>query len=168
MTCSPPELEQYDLAQANIAYTRAALSEPVMAGFVAQLEAINALADSSPGFVWRLQTEAGDATEIRAYDDERIIFNLSVWCSLEALTQYVYRSQHAAVMRDRRHWFEKSQEPILVLWWLPRGQIPTVSEAKARLDHLRVHGPTPYAFSFKKPFSQPNTQLSEASHAVSY
>jgi hypothetical protein len=152
---------QYHLAQTNIARMRAPLSDPVMADFVAQLEAINALADASPGFVWRLQTDAGDATNIRAYEDEQIIVNLSVWESIEALSNYVYRSQHTVAMSDRRRWFEKSEEPSLVLWWIPTGHIPTVDEAKARLEHLRRHGSTPEAFSFRKPFPQPTAVASE-------
>jgi heme-degrading monooxygenase HmoA len=143
----------YHLAQVNIAYMRAPLSDPIMAEFVAQLHTVNAAADASPGFVWRLQTEQGNATEIRAYEDERILFNLSVWQSLEALKAYVYRSQHGAAMRDRRKWFEPNDQPTMALWWIPAGQIPSVAEAKARLDYLRQHGSTPHAFLFNHVFA---------------
>lgn len=147
--------QAYQLAQINIAMMRAALTDPIMADFVAQLHQINAVADASPGFVWRLQTEAGDATSVRAYEDERILVNLSIWESLEALRDYVYRSQHGVAMRDRRRWFEKSDQPTVALWWIKAGEIPTVEEARIRLEHLREHGSTPDAFSFNQPFPAP-------------
>lgn len=148
MTQSPT----YYLAQLNIARMVAPLTDPIMAGFVARLADINALADRSPGFVWRLQSAEGDATSVRAYDDEHMLVNLSVWESLEALKAYVYQSDHGAVMRDRRQWFEKFDGPYMVLWWIPAGQIPTVGEAKARLEHLQQHGESAYAFTFREIF----------------
>lgn len=151
---SPP---QHHLAQLNIAHMLAPLSDPLMADFVAQLDQMNAIADSSPGFVWRLQDAAGDATAIRAYDDPLILVNLSVWESVEALSAYVYRSQHGAAMRDRRRWFHKSAQPTFALWWVPAGHLPTLAEAKERLTHLCQHGVTPYAFSFAKPFPSPSS-----------
>lgn len=148
---SPQKL--YHLAQVNIARMLAPLHDPVMAEFVAQLQAVNATADTSPGFIWRLQTEEGDATQIRAYEDELILFNLSVWESLETLRNYVYHTQHGQAMRDRRQWFEPSAQPTMALWWVPAGHLPTVVEARDRLEYLRQQGPTPYAFSFKQSFS---------------
>ncbi|HZN98177.1 MAG TPA: DUF3291 domain-containing protein [Gemmatimonadales bacterium] len=97
----------WHLAQVNIGRARGAITDPVMQGFVAKLDEINALAEQTPGFVWRLQTEDGDATAIRPYGDERIMINMSVWADLEALRGYVFRSAHAAVMRQRREWFER-------------------------------------------------------------
>lgn len=143
----------FHLAQVNIARMRAPLDDPVMAGFVARLAAINALADHSPGFVWRLQTEAGDATYLRPYDDDRIIFNLSVWESPEQLRAYVYRSAHSQVMRQRREWFEKFEGMYLALWWVEAGHIPTIAEAKQRLEYLQEHGETPHAFTFRRTFA---------------
>lgn len=155
--------QQYHLAQANIAYMRASLSAPLMAGFVEQLQTINELADNSPGFVWRLQDEAtGDSTGVRVYSDEQILFNLSLWESVEALSNYVYCSQHAVVMRDRRRWFKKSDLSTLVLWWIQKGRLPSVNEAKERLEYLRHHGETPYAFSFKKPFPAPRALVKQS------
>jgi heme-degrading monooxygenase HmoA len=127
---------------------------PVMTGFAAALDPINALADDAPGFVWRLQTEDGDATAIRPYDDERVMVNMSVWESLEALREFVYRSGHVAVMRRRREWFERMQI-FMALWWVPADEVPTVDQAKQRLAHLEQHGPTPYAFTFKAHFPKP-------------
>lgn len=152
---------RYHLAQVNTATLRAPLDDPSMADFVAQIEAINAVADADPGFVWRLRSAgANDATSIRAFDDERILITLTVWKSLEALSTYVYKGSHGTIMRDRRRWFESSQQPILALWWIPAGHTPTVEEAKQRLNHLRQHGPTPYAFSFGKAFPSPDAVVS--------
>jgi hypothetical protein len=122
---------------------------------MALLDPVNAVADASPGFVWRLQTEDGNATALRPYEDDRMIVNMSVWESIDALAAFVYRSGHVDVMRRRREWFE-SMKPYMVLWWTPAGAIPTVDEAKERLEHLRVNGPTPYAFTFTARFPSPD------------
>ena len=150
-------MRKYQIAQVNIARMLAPLDDPVMAGFVARLAEINALADRSPGFVWRLQTEEGDATYLRPYDDDRILFNLSVWESVEQLKDYVYRSAHGEVMRQRRQWFEKFEGMYMALWWVKVGHIPTVAEAKQRLVHLQHHGDTPFAFTFKRLFPPADT-----------
>jgi hypothetical protein len=126
-----------------------------MAEFVAQLASINALADASPGFVWRLQTEEGDATSLKLYEDDMVIVNMSVWESVEFLREYAYRSQHTGVMKYRTKWFQKFEGPYMALWWVPAGHIPTVEEGKERLDHLRKNGVSSYAFSFKNVFSAP-------------
>jgi hypothetical protein len=123
-----------------------------MEGFRSQLDSINALADRSPGFVWRLQTEDGNALAIRPFADERMAINMSVWESLEALQQFVYGSAHVGPLRDRRKWFESIEGPILVLWWIPVGHVPTVAEAQERLQHLKERGPSPEAFTFRTPF----------------
>lgn len=136
------------LAQVNIARARAPLEDPQMAGFVARLDEINALADGSPGFVWRLKTEEGDATSLRPYDDERILFNLSVWKTPEDLQQFVYRSAHAEVMRQRKSWFERFKDPYMALWWIAPGHIPTIAEAKERLAYLQLNGESEFAFTF--------------------
>ena len=140
------------LAQVNIARMKGPLESAVMAGFVARLDEINALADRSPGFVWRLQTGEGNATYLRPYDDDRILFNLSVWESIEHLREYVYCSAHVEVLRDRHEWFSRFERAYLALWWIPAGHRPSVDEAKKRLGHLDQHGPTPFAFTFKVTF----------------
>ena len=140
------------LAQLNIARLRAPLDSPELADFVAALDPVNALADAAPGFVWRLQTDDGDATSIRAFDDDMLIVNMSVWESLDALRAYVYGSEHRAVMARRRQWFERMAEAYVVLWWVPAGHVPTVEEAKERLEALRREGPTADAFTFKTPW----------------
>jgi Domain of unknown function (DUF3291) len=151
-------LTRFHLAQVNIGRLRAPLEDPIMEGFRSQLDPINALADRSPGFVWRLQTEDGNATAIRPFDDERMAINMSVWESLEALQQFVYRSEHVGPLRNRMQWFEPIEAPILALWWIPAGQIPTVAEAQERLEHLKERGPSPYAFTFRTPFPSPDEQ----------
>ena len=145
----------HHLAQVNLATLRAPLDAPELAGFVAQLEPVNALADRSPGFVWRLQTEDGDATAIRPFDDDRIIVNLSVWESLAALRDFVYTTRHLEVMRHRRAWFHRMTDPYLALWWVPAGTVPTVARARDRLRLLAVSGPTADAFTFRTPFPEP-------------
>jgi hypothetical protein len=117
--------------------------------FVAALDPVNARADAAPGFVWRLQTEDGDATGVRGFDDDRLIVNMSVWESLDALRAFVYRDPgHLAVLRRRREWFHKHAEAFQVLWWIEEGHVPTIAEAEQRLELLRRHGPTPDAFTF--------------------
>ena len=131
------------------------LEDDVMSGFVARLESLNALADGSPGFVWRYQTDAGDATEVRVFDDEFILFNMSVWESIEALENYVYRSNHLEAVQKRADWFERPTRTPLVLWWVKAGHIPSVLESKDRFDLLWRDGPTEAAFTFKERFPPP-------------
>lgn len=147
----------FHLAQVNIAIPRAPLDSALLADFMAALDPINALADANPGFVWRLQAGDGNATTIRAFDDDRLIVNLSVWQSLDALRMFAFTGAHAAVMRRRREWFERMAEAHTALWWVPAGHIPNVSEAEARLRLLREHGPSPAAFTFQKLFASPPT-----------
>jgi Domain of unknown function (DUF3291) len=142
----------FQLAQVNIALPLEPLESERLADFVEALDPVNAVADESPGFVWRLQTEDGDATAVRPYEDRRILINLSVWTDLASLRAYVYRSAHAAVMRRRREWFERFERVYVALWWVPAGHRPPVTEAVERLAHLERHGPSRFAFSFMEPF----------------
>jgi hypothetical protein len=155
-------MTDYHLAQINIGRALAPIEDPLMAEFVARLDEINALAERSPGFVWRLQTESGNATYIRPYEDDRIMVNMSVWESVEHLKEYVYKTDHAEVMRGRSQWFEKFDGPYMALWWIEAGHIPTVEEAKERLDHLRKHGESEFAFSFKRVYAP---QANENTHS---
>src|SRR5437899_498614 len=140
---------RYHLAQCNVGRILAPLDSEQLAGFVAALDPINALADVAPGFVWRLQTDEGNATAVHAFDGDMVLMNMSVWESLEALATFVYRSPHRDVLRGRYQWFERATEPYLVLWWVPAGTLPTVNDAVARLTLLRRHGPYPEAFTFR-------------------
>ncbi len=144
------------LAQVNIALPLEPLTSDRLAGFVGALDEINALADAAPGFVWRLQTEDGDATAVQVLDDDRLLINMSVWTSLEALADFAYRSDHVRIMRQRREWFVPMAQAYQALWWVPAGHVPTVAEAEQRITHLREHGPTEHSFTFRSPFPDPS------------
>ena len=143
-----------ELAQLNVARLREPIDSPLLAPFVAALDAVNAVADRSPGFVWRLQDDAGNATALRPWGDD-VIVNLSVWRSVEALRAYVYSADHAAVLRRRREWFVPYDGPHLVLWWVDAGHLPTVEEAGDRLGRLAADGPGPAAFTLRQPYPVP-------------
>jgi hypothetical protein len=145
-------MTSYHIAQVNIARLAAPLDDPRIQGFVSQLATINALADDAQGFVWRLTTPAGDATSMRVFPDERLIINMSVWRSIESLWNFTYKAQHVGVMASRQQWFEKIDIPHLAMWWIPAGTEPSLEDAKVRLEHLRLHGATPFAFTFKERF----------------
>ena len=149
----------YELAQLNIAEMKAPLESPVMTDFVANLDRINALAEASPGFVWRLKGDEGDATAFRPLGENTLI-NISVWDSVAALNAYVYKSGHVEIMRRRREWFGRMAEAGVVLWWVPRGQRPSIEEALSKLAHLREHGPTRFAFTFREAYPQPDQAAS--------
>ena len=155
-------MSAHELAQLNIGIIKGPMDSPVMADFAGNLERINAVADAAPGFVWRLQTDAGDATAIRPFENENMLVNMSVWKDLDALRRYVYHSAHVDVMRRRGEWFEPMSEAFLVLWWVPRGHRPSVTEAIARLELLRTKGPTPEAFTFRRSFPPPGSAQNES------
>ena len=148
-------MTSYHLAQFNVGRMRAPKGDPEVAGFFDALDEINALSDHSPGFVWRLQTEEGNATDIHAYEDELLLLNLSVWDSIAALEAYVLRSDHFKYLRRRVEWFERSKEPTTCMWWIPAGHVPTIDEAKEALETLRSHGPTQTSFTFRNRFDRP-------------
>ncbi len=150
------------IAQLNVARAIAPLDDPLLADFMAQLDAVNAMAEASPGFVWRLKSDSGNATDIRAYDDPRMIVNLSVWESVEPLFAFTYKGAHTKVMNRRKEWFAPLAGPHLVLWWIPAGTLPTVAEALQRLDDLAMHGPTVTAFTFKVRFPPPAQSIAGA------
>jgi Domain of unknown function (DUF3291) len=154
-------LSAYELAQLNIGVIKAPMDSPQMADFANNLERINAVADASPGFVWRLQTEAGDATAIRPFDDPNLLVNMSVWRDVASLNTYVYSSAHVEIMRRRREFFERMDAAFLVLWWVPRGHRPTVDEAMARLEMLRAQGPSAMAFTFRHAFPPPDAPAAQ-------
>ncbi len=159
-------MSAYELAQLNIALMKEPLESPRMADFVANLDRINALAESSPGFVWRLQTEEGDATALRPLGEDTLV-NVSVWRDVESLNKYVYGSAHVEIMRRRKEWFERMREAWVVLWWVPRGHRPKVSEAIAKLELLRAKGPTKGTPSRSAVRSCPPMQRNRARHLSS-
>jgi len=141
------------LAQVNIARMLAPMDSPVMSDFVANLDPINRLAESSPGFVWRLKDDTNNATSIKIFDDDFLIINMSVWESIDSLFNYVYKSDHVKVMKRKAEWFEKMPEMHMALWYIEPGKYPTSKEAENRISHLREKGETPFAFTFKKRFT---------------
>jgi hypothetical protein len=143
----------YHIAQVNMGLLKAPLDDPTMAGFTGRLDEINALADRSPGFVWRLQTDEGNATYFRPYqDNDRILLNMSVWETIDNLRNFVYRTAHTELLRQRQAWFEKFAGAYSALWWVPAGHVPGIDEARKRVAHLDSHGPTQFAFTFKTTF----------------
>lgn len=147
---------RHHLAQFNISTLRQPLDHPELAGFVAGLDAINRLADRSDGFVWRLQTDSGDLTSVRPYDDPEIIVNLSVWTSVEALRAFAYRSDHLGYLRRRAEWFTPMPGEAVVAWWVPAGHRPDIAEGKDRLARVNASGPGPDAFTLRRPFPPPD------------
>ena len=145
-------MKGHQIAQLNVALMRASPDDPVMAEFFENIDKINRLAENSAGFVWRLKTDEGDATSIRIYDDERILVNMSVWDSIEALKDFVYRTTHSNFVRRRKEWYEHYPGAYYVLWWVPAGHTPSLEEAVRRLERLDRLGPTPEAFNFAKVF----------------
>ena len=145
----------HHLAQINVSRLLAPLDSPLLADFVANLAPVNALADQSPGFVWRLQSEGGNATDIQLFDDRLIIVNMSVWENYDALKAFAFRSAHAPVMRRRREWFAQFPTAYMALWWIAAGQLPTLTDARDRLEHLDRYGPTAFAFTFRQAFDPP-------------
>jgi heme-degrading monooxygenase HmoA len=148
-------MNRWHIAQMNVGTTLYPLEDPRIAEFVARLDEINALADVSPGFVWRLQSASVNATDIKTSDDPNFIVNMSVWTSAEALRDFVYKSSHRLVMGKRREWFARPANAYMVLWWIEAGTIPTAGEGLARLAYLQAHGPSRHAFTFKEKFPPP-------------
>ena len=155
------------VAQVNIGRLVAPLDSPQLADFVAGLDPVNAVADSAPGFVWRLQTEDGNANALRVFEqdaegsDGGILINMSVWETVEDLAAFVYGEAHIAVLRRRREWFERLKDAYAALWWVPRGHIPAIGEAEERVKNLRAHGPTAHAFTLKVHFPPPGEDSAE-------
>ncbi|EKE77819.1 DUF3291 domain-containing protein [Gallaecimonas xiamenensis] len=149
------------LAQLNIAKARYSLDAPEIADFVDNLAPINALAEASDGFIWRLKDDSGDATAIEVMGDPDILVNMSVWDSVDALKNFMFRTHHRDFLRRKSEWFHPSAQDTYVLWWVPVGHIPTVEEAMARLEHLRDKGDTAYAFTFKSNFQPGDLVLAQ-------
>jgi hypothetical protein len=148
--------DAWHLAQINVGRMLGPRGDPVVQGFYDALDAVNALADASPGFVWRFTGDGGDATDVQPTVDPLLLMNMSVWADAESLFDFVYRSSHTPVMSQRRSWFERFEGAYMALWWIPAGTIPTVNDGLSRLWHLDRFGPTPHAFTFKARFPKPD------------
>jgi Domain of unknown function (DUF3291) len=144
---------QYHLAQVNIGKILAPMDSEVMSEFKNNLDRINALAEASEGFVWRLKEENNNATSIKVFEDDFMLINMSVWKDIDSLYNYVYESAHVEYLKNRKLWFEKLTDKYMALWWIPAGHIPTPSEAIERINHIQLHGDTAFAFGFKKRFT---------------
>ncbi|MFI6937884.1 DUF3291 domain-containing protein [Streptomyces sp. NPDC050418] len=145
----------YELAQVNVGKLQAPLDSAQLKDFTEGLGPVNAVADQSDGFVWRLQDESGDATEFRILDDPDLLINLSVWRDVDALTAFMYSGRHRELLKRRREFFHRLDEVVTALWWVEAGHRPSVEEAGQRLQHLREHGPSPVAFSLRTTFPPP-------------
>ncbi len=158
----------YQLAQINVGQIVDLMDSEAMFGFASRLDEINALAESAPGFIWRLKDTAGnDATSIHVFDDPYMLINMSVWESLETLFKFTYKTVHTELLRGRRDWFNKMSTPFMALWWIPEGHVPTTDEAKAKLEYLETHGVTPHAFTFKERYTVEEWQEALAAEGVS-
>ena len=147
----------WHLAQFNVATAKFDDDDPRLAEFIDNLDRINTLGDESPGAVWRFQSESGNSVDVKAYDDPRILLNLTVWEDVKSLWDYVYKTDHVEFLRRRTEWFEVESHAMLVMWWVPAGHNPTPAEGVERLEHLREHGPSPYAFSFRDNYDPPES-----------
>ncbi len=157
MNTSTDSAPIWHLAQCNIAVANGPTDSPVMAEFMDALEAINAVADSAPGFVWRLQDESGNLTNVRVFDEDDMLINISTWESIDSFRAYVYGEMHGPYVKRRREWFTKPTDlPVQVMWWVPAGTEITALEGRARLEHLAANGPTQNAFTFAKRFDPLN------------
>jgi len=152
---------EYHLAQVNVAKMNADIEDPIMSGFVKRLEEINTLADISKGFIWRFKTDVGDATYLRPFDDTRILFNMSMWETVDDLRNYVYASKHLELLKSKDDWFMKLGEAHLALWWIEKGHMPSVEEALGKLALIKAGGPSQEAFTFAKPYLKPSSGTSE-------
>ena len=153
-------MTHYHLAQLNLGLFRAALDTEEMAEFARALDPINAIAESTPGFIWRLKDEAGAPSsfvKVPGADDPLWAPNMSVWQDLESLKHFMYKSGHASYLRRRTEWFQKPDRQINVLWWIPAGEIPTLEDAVKRLDYLNEHGPSEQGWPLTKPMDPPTT-----------
>lgn len=151
---------KFHLAEVNVGRLKAPIDHPMIKDFADNLDRINALAEGSPGFVWRLKGDGNNATDLAIGDDPLFIPNLSVWEDIPSLGAYVYRSGHVEIMRRRSEWFEH-MDLYMALWWVPAGHTPTVEEALEKLAHVEAHGPTAAAFTFKTPFPPPSGEAVE-------
>ncbi|HXY44092.1 MAG TPA: DUF3291 domain-containing protein [Acidimicrobiales bacterium] len=154
----------WHLAQVNVGRLREPLDHPQMAAFVEALDPVNAAADQAPGFVWRLQTDEGNATAVAAFtwdaeESAGVIINLSVWTDVERLIAFVHGDLHRAILRRRREFFYRMTEPYLACWWVPEGHLPSTDEAEERVRHLRANGPTPFAFTLRHHFPPPDHEV---------
>jgi len=151
--------ETQHLAQLKIGRLRYPTSDSRVADFMNNLDVVNAIAERSKGFVWRLKDDSGNATNFRPFTDPNMLVNLSVWENVETLQRFVWQTAHKRIYERRLEWFDKIEAPHFVMWWIPKGHLPSLTEAKERLAHLATHGPSDYAFGWERmPAARSRTQ----------
>jgi hypothetical protein len=133
------------------------LDSEKLSGFVSELDSVNAMADAAPGFVWRLKTEEGNATSLRAFEwdidgSAGVLTNMSVWESFEALKEFVYSPGHLEVLRQKKNWFHHMADATLALWWMPAGSLPTLDDAEAKIRQIRKNGPSHAVFDLSRKY----------------
>jgi heme-degrading monooxygenase HmoA len=151
-----PDGRRYQLAEFNIARMRFPLDDPRMREFREALASVNALADESPGFAWRLESDEGEGNAVRQIHDPQLLLNLSVWESIDALRAFYLAAPHGEFLRRRATWFERARHPYLALWWVAHGHHPSLEEATQRLAMVSEDGPTDSSFDFAHPFPMPS------------
>lgn len=157
----------YELAQVNVSRLLYPLDSAELGPFMSALDEVNAEGDAADGFVWRLQTEDGNATAVRAFGwdvagSHGVIVNLTVWRSVQALADFVFAGRHLEIMRRRREWFHRPVEATTALWWVPTDHRPSTAEAEDKVRLLRAAGPTPDAFTFRSVFGPPDADAEVA------
>ncbi|MBT2365354.1 DUF3291 domain-containing protein [Streptomyces sp. ISL-10] len=152
----------HELAQVNIARLKHPLDSVQLKDFVDNLDPVNAVADAADGFVWRMQDATGNATDMRVFGDDMMMVNMSVWRDTNSLSAFMYQGMHRELLARRNEFFERIQEVMSTLWWVPAGHRPTVREAEERLLYVREHGPTEYAFTLRTSFPPPVEELKAA------
>ncbi len=153
----------YNIAEINIARMKGVnIDDPVMKEFADNLDSVNAIAESSEGFVWRLKDDSNNATNFNPYNDEQVIINVSVWESIETLEKFMYKTFHSDFLKRRREWFQTFGKAYTAMWWVPQGHYPTMTEAVEKLDYLQKNGASEVVFDFRNKFSRPVVKSSQA------
>jgi hypothetical protein len=148
---------EYQLAEINIGRIKGVnINDPIMKEFVDNLDSVNQLAESSEGFVWRLKDDSNNATNLNPFDDEQVIINISVWESVEALEKFTFKTFHTDFLKRRKEWFQQLGKAYFAMWWIPKGQYPTMEEAIAKLDFLQQNGASEQVFTFREKFDKPS------------
>ncbi len=148
----------FHLAQINVGQLLAPQDDPLMTEFVDNLDRINSMAEHSPGFIWRLKDDSGNAMSFQVFENPQIISNISVWKDIESLRNFVYKTEHLEFVKRRKEWFELMTCPQIALWWISRDHTPTLEEGVRKLQLLEAQGPSPDAFTFAHSFDRPTAR----------
>jgi len=150
-------MTEYQIAEINVARMRGVnINDPIMKEFVDNLDKVNALAESSKGFIWRLKDESNNATNLNPFNDEQVIINISVWQSIETLENFIYKTFHTEFLKRRKEWFQSYGKAYTAMWWTPKGQYPAIQEAIEKLDYYQKNGPSELVFDFRNKYLPPH------------